>query len=139
MSTNFTDMIHGMMARVSEERKASATNIRLGDFIDTLAKCDQTLPVEIDTGGSVDHFDSYRGYYEDLSAVPTDGPRSVEHVLAKARDVLGAVLVGYKGGDFPMHRASIMWVADYGCCGRKLVGLRVESERVVVETAPDDE
>ena len=139
MSANFTDFLAGAMARMSAEREASASNMRLGDFIDALAKCDPTLPVEIDTGGSVDYFDSYRGYYEDLSAVPTNGPRPVEHVLAKAREACGAVMTGYKGGDFPMHRASIMWVADYGDCGRKLVGLRTETNRVVVETASDDE
>ena len=137
MSLHFQDLLKGAMARVDEERKASASNMLLGAFIDRLGTFDPSLPVEIDTGGSVGRFDSYRGYYEDLSAVPTQDTHTVEEVLSMARDACGAVMTGYKGGKFPMHRASIMWVADYGSCGRKLIGLRTEANRVVIETTAD--
>ena len=140
MSDQFMDMLRGALVRVSEERLANATNMRLGALIDALAACDQALPLELDTGGSIGGFGSYRGYYEDLAAEPTDSPRTVADVLSMAREACGAVMTGYKGGDFPMHRDTIVWVSEYGCStGVMLTGVKVEPDRVVIETQREPE
>jgi hypothetical protein len=137
---NFEDLINGAMARMGNERKASATNMRLGQLIDSLASCNQELPVQFADGGGTSHFDSYRGYYEDLSIVPQKDTKTVAEVLAQARSALGEVFQGYKGGDFPMHKGSLLWVAEYGTSGgNMLVGVRQEADRVVLETELHDD
>lgn len=132
--------IEGLMKQMSDDRKASASNMRLGDFIDALiAVADQSLPLVLRRGGGGVHgFMSYRGYYEDLAVSPRTDPKTVGDVLKQARDALGEIFEGYKGGDFPMHKGSILWVACYGDCGEKLVGVTLESNHVFVETARDD-
>lgn len=130
-------MIQGMMAKMSEDRKAAAENMRLGQFIEALEKCDSSLPIVLDKGGSLDHFTSYRGYYEDLSLTPSAEARTVGHVLEKARTAVGECFYGYKGGDFWMTKATLLWVAPYGSCGDKLVGLNVDANKAIVITAED--
>src|SRR5688572_20360230 len=95
-----TLMLKGLMASMSEERHAAATNMRLGAFIDDLAACDPALPLVLDDGRSLDHFHSYRGYYEDLAVEATPAKRLVGDVLADARAACGAVFTGYKGGEY---------------------------------------
>lgn len=130
--------IEGIMKQMSDERKAAAQNIRLGAFIDALAAVtDQSLPVVLRSGGGVHDFMSYRGYYEDLEISPRSDVKTVGEVLAEARGAMGEVFTGYKGGEFPMHRDSLLWVACYGSCGDMLTGVTLEPGRVVVETAPD--
>lgn len=128
--------IEGLMKQMSDERKASATNMRLGAFIDTLAGLDPLMPVALADGKGVHKFMSYRGYYEDLAISPQPDLKSVGEVLQEARNALGEVFEGYKGGDFPMHKNSLLWVAPYGGSGgNMLTGVRLEIDRVVVETA----
>jgi hypothetical protein len=132
-----TLMIQGMMAKMSEDRRASAENLRLGQFIEALEKCDQSLPVVLDKGGGVGDFVSYRGYYEDLCITPCAEPITVGRLLAHARDCVGSKFEGYKGGDFWMTKNSLLWVAPSGSCGEKLIAVRPEALRVVIETAED--
>jgi len=129
----------GILHQMSEERKAKASNMKLGDFIDALAAvADQTLPLVLRNGDGVHRFMSYRGYYEDLWISPRADKKTVAEVLAQARAALGEIFEGYKGGDYPMHKGSILWVAGYGNCGDMLTGVTLEPGRVVVETAPDN-
>lgn len=131
--------IEGLMAQMSKERKASATNLTLGGFIDALeAVADKALPLTLANGYGVHGLTSYRGYYEDLALEPDPVPKTVADVLAQARGALGQIYEGYKGGDFPMHRNTLMWVAGWGNCGDKLIGVTLEARRVIVETASDD-
>ena len=137
---NFEDMINGAMARMNQERRASATNMRLGQFIDALRACAPTLPLVLESGGGVHGFDSYRGYYEDLCIHPQGEPKLVGVVLVQAQAAMGEVFQGYKGGDFPMHKDSILWVSGYGeNSGDRLTGVRAEPDRVVIEITHDDE
>lgn len=117
--------IEGAMAQHNKERRESATNIRLGELIKRL----ENLPVKtlhdntendryvITLGAvSVSGFDSYRGYYEDLSLVPSKEGygMKVSELLERAKEARGKVFTGYKGGNFPMHDDSIIWLAPYG-------------------------
>jgi hypothetical protein len=131
--------IEGLMKQMSDERKATATNMTLGAFIDALAAAaDQTTPVVLRNGRGAHGFSSYRGYYEDLALEPCDTRKTVQDVLAEARAALGEIFQGYKGGDFPMHRNSLLWLACWGSCGEKLTGVTLEAGHVVIETTPDD-
>lgn len=130
-------MLEGMMARMSEERRAGAENMRLGAFIEALEKCEPTLPVVLDKGGSLNEFISYRGYYEDLAVTPSQDISTVKNILDRARAAVGEMFQGYKGGDFWMTKNTILWVAGYGCCGDKLVSVTPEANRVVIGTAED--
>lgn len=134
---NFEDMLNGAMARMNQERRASATNMRLGQFIDALRSCAPTLPLVLESGGGVSGFISYRGYYEDLCIQPQTEPQLVGVVLGQAQAAMGEVFQGYKGGDYPMHRDSLLWVSGYGTAsGNRLTGVRAEADRVVIETTP---
>ena len=140
MSQEFTDMIYGAMARINSERKASAANMRLGQFIEALAACEPSLPVVLEDGRGVHGFQSYRGYYEDLSIQPREMSKDVVEVLAEARACLGECFEGYKGGDFYMSKDSLLWVARYGETGGNMVtGIRPEATRVVIETTLHDD
>lgn len=130
-------MIEGMMARMSEERKAAAENMRLGQFIEALEKCDPALPVVLDRGGSLDSFMSYRGYYEDLAVAPTHEVNTVKNVLDRARAAVGEMFEGYKGGEYWMTKNTLLWVAGWGSCGDKLVGVNADGDKVIVVTAED--
>jgi hypothetical protein len=130
-------MIEGMLAKMSEDRKASAPNLRLGGLIDSLAALDPSLPIQSDDGNSFAGFDSYRGYYEDLALEPSGIQSTVGAVLAEARKAVGEMFTGYKGGDFWMTKNTVLWIANYGDCGKALVAVRPEKDRVVLETASD--
>jgi hypothetical protein len=137
---NFEDLINGAMTRMANERKASATNMRLGQLIDSLASCNQSLPVHLADGNAAWGFMSYRGYYEDLAISPRSDAKIVADVLAEARAALGEAFEGYKGGDYPMHKGSLLWVAEYGNSGgNMLVGVRQEADRVILETELHDD
>lgn len=130
-------MIQGMMAKISEERRASAENMRLGEFIEALAACNPDHPILLDKGGGVGDFVSYRGYYEDLCVTPCAEPITVGRLLAHARECVGSKFEGYKGGEYWMTKNTLLWVAGYGCCGDKLVRITPGPHAVVVVTAPD--
>jgi len=66
---------------------------------------------------------SYRGYYEDIAFRHKEGTRPAADLLADCRAAMGQVFEGYKGGDFVMGALTPVWVADYGCCGKKLAAI----------------
>ena len=78
---------------------------------------------------------SYRGYYSDLAFEKDDGLRSVKELLDSCKSCMGQVFEGYKGGDFVMGALTPVWIAEYGCCGVKIMGIREGGE---IETAEDD-
>lgn len=132
--------IEGLMAQLATERKASATNLTLGGFIDALeAVADKSLPVLLRAGAAAHGFSSYRGYYEDLAIEPELHPKTVAEVLAEARKAMGEVFSGYKGGDYPMHRNTLLWVAPWGSCGNMLTGITLEPSGVFIESVSDND
>lgn len=66
---------------------------------------------------------SYRGYYCDLAFEPRAGRRLAADVLKECTDAMGKVFGGYKGGDFVMGARTPVWIAEYGCCGDKIMQL----------------
>lgn len=94
--------------------------------------------VRFDVGQSPDYVCSYRGYYEDLGVIPQDGTQTVGGFLQDLREALGETFTGYKGGEYVMDESTPLWMADYGCCGRAIVGIRDTEDAVVLETIDEE-
>lgn len=118
-------LVNAMSAQHQMER--SQSQMTLGELIATLAAMPADTPVSL----SDPH--SYRGYYSDLAFEP--GASTAGAALEAARAALGATFEGYKGGDFVMGKSTPMWVASYGCCGQKLMGISPDGSLL---TAEDD-
>lgn len=101
----------------SVEKDRAETQMTLGDLIERL----QQLPEDAKICFTEPH--SYRGYYSDLAFEPTQEAISPQEALNLCYSVRGAVLEGYKGGDFPMHDNVPVWISYYGCTGVKLIDI----------------
>ena len=122
---NLQALADGMSAQWQRER--AVTQMTLGKMIAALG----AMPEGADVANLRDaHSD--RGYYSDLAFERNEGTRPAVELLAECKAAMGQVFRGYKGGDFVMGALTPVWVADYGCCGQKLMGLHVGGE---IETA----
>lgn len=129
-------LVDGMNARASAERANDPNGLTLGRWIALL----ESLPPLAPVAGLGEPM-SYRGYYSDL-ALDAAADRRVDAavLLAEARGAMGAVFEGYKGGDFPMHADSPLWVSEYGdASGWRLAGLREVVGVWVPVVATEDE
>lgn len=109
-------MINGMSQQWQTER--AATQMTLGKMIDRLA----TMQPETMIDG-LENPHSYRGYYSDLALERRAEKIAVKDALAMCRSAMGEVFEGYKGGDFQMGRNTPVWLANYGCCGEKIMAI----------------
>lgn len=133
------DLIAGSMARMDAERLKSASNMTLGDFIAALSALETGKPIRLDNGDTLGELMSYRGYYCDLAFEPVSGAATVGDVLATARGAMGQIFEGYKGGDFPMHANTILWLSPYGDCDGIMITAVIDTpDAVVVLTGKDE-
>lgn len=107
-------LINGMLA--NDQLQRAETQLTLGKLIERL----QQLPEGTTIRLSYPH--SYRGYYNDL-AFESGEPIPVGEALVMSQSAMGEVFQGYKGGDYQMGRNTPVWIAEYGCCGSKLLGI----------------
>lgn len=107
-------LMDGMSAQWQKER--AETQMTLGKMIAALEKLAEDDEIE---GICEPH--SYRGYYSDLAFEPIEGKMKVSDALAMCRGAMGQVFTGYKGGDFVMGALTPVWMASYGCCGKKIM------------------
>jgi hypothetical protein len=122
-------LIDGMSAQWMRERAAS--QMTLGKLIERL----EAMPPETPIVGLGD-CDSYRGYYSDLAFEPTgNSETTATALLDKCKGAMGQVFHGYKGGDYVMGALTPLWVAHYGCCGQKLMGIAEDGTPI---TAADE-
>lgn len=87
----------------------------LKDLIIFLEQRDPDLIVPV--GFAKPH--SYRGYYEELAFEPAVNV-TVESMLACAKDAVGRIFIGYKGGEYTMTEYTDVWLANWGQRGRAL-------------------
>lgn len=99
-------------------KERSQTQMTLGKLIEAL----EAMPEEAMVA-NLYHPHSYRGYYEDLAFERRDGITPAADFLNDCRYVIGCTYTGYKGGEYTMDEDTPVWVAEYGCCGRKLMGI----------------
>lgn len=120
-------MVDGMNAAWMRER--SETQMTLGKLIARL----EEMPADTLIDGMCDEH-SYRGYYSDLAFELCGTKVKASDLLATCRNAMGQVFEGYKGGDFVMGALTPVWIAPYGCCGKKLMAIRDDGS---LETAED--
>lgn len=112
----------------------SRSQMTLGSLIALL----RTLPADRLVKG-LGGPDSYRGYYSDLAFAPTEETRTVGDLLLDAESCMGRVFEGYKGGEFPMHARTPLWVSRYGSAsGDRLMDLDVSADPILPETAQEE-
>jgi hypothetical protein len=121
-------MVDGMNAEWMRQR--SQTQMTLGGLIARL----EQMPADTQVEG-VDHPHSYRGYYSDLAFEPREQRMNAGDLLTACKGAMGQVFEGYKGGDFVMGALTPVWIADYGCCGEKLIAIRDDG---TLDTAQDE-
>lgn len=121
--------------------RGSEKQITLGELINTLKRKDPETEVTFDFV----HFrptgvHSYRGYYEDLAIGYESGSEcKVGTLLAKLIEANGKDFTGYKGGEFMMHRDTVVWVANHNEAGGTAIVDVVDDEwRVILKTAMVD-
>jgi hypothetical protein len=126
------------LARQASDASARAQGIMsLGDIRRALSAVPGTTPVVLDTGGHPGDVDSYRGYYERLAIAQGDPITAAEFVKV-LDDADGSTFMGYKGGEYTMHSGTFVHVAEYGDCGRAVVGVHVDGDVVVIETEGEE-
>ena len=81
---------------------------------------------------------SYRGYYSDLAFEIMSGTTTVEDLLSLCLSCLGKTFEGYKGGDFYMDEHTPLWIAGYGRCGKRFIGLDTSITPVGIYTAEEE-
>lgn len=126
-------MMNGMSA--AWQRGRSATQLTLGGLIKQLESVDPERKI-VGLGRPM----SYRGYYEDLAFEPSDKPVTVADALKMARECMGRVFEGYKGGSYQMGERTPIWSAGYGdsSCPR-IMGLNAEADPIVLTLAHEEE
>lgn len=112
---NMQALIDGLAGGFKAER--AKTQMTLGGLIDRLEAMDQAIEME-----GIGDAHSYRGYYSDLAFERCE-KRKVADVLKDAKDCMGETFAGYKGGDFDMGRNTPVWIANYGCCGARIMAI----------------
>ena len=117
-----------MSAQWQKER--SMSQMTLGKMIERL---DAMAPEAMVEGIESPH--SYRGYYSDLAFERGESRIEAGKALALCKSAMGEVFMGYKGGDFRMGRNTPVWLADYGCCGEKIMAIKDDG---ALELANDD-
>lgn len=125
---NIQYLIDGMSAQMQRER--SKTQMTLGQIIEALEK----MPGDAEVA-NIHGVHSYRGYYDDLAFEQGEGTRPATDLLADCKSAMGKAFEGYKGGRYVMGELTPVWIADYGCCGVKLIELHAGGK---IEVAEDD-
>ena len=140
MGDFFERSLHAMVAKAKQEEFAQKSIKTLGEVILLLQAQPQTNVVELDfTNQNPIGLDSYRGYYEDLALDydPNARPKIVEELLKLFEDADGQTYRGYKGGDYTMSRKTLVWVAEYGNCGKMLVDIKSQKGVTTIYTEED--
>lgn len=100
------------------QQDRSETQMTLGKLIDALLSLPQEKEIDV-----IENPHSYRGYYNDLAFEKSKGKCTVSKTLEMCRSCMGEVFQGYKGGEYQMGRNTPIWLAKYGCCGKKITAL----------------
>ena len=109
--------------------------MRLKDWIETLEALPKGAVVVFDDGDYVGPLVSWRGIYAQLTLPTAREPWTVEALLKDARDAVGGVFAGYKGGDYVMDESTPVWADDYGRCQYRVpTGVVDKVGKVVVAT-----
>lgn len=113
--------------------------ITLGQLIMALEKLKPTQYLQFDfcEFRPDGYFSSYRGFYEDLAMEYTNrGTCQIEDFLPLLKKEIGAVHIGWKGGEYTMGEDTLVWVATEGDVTRTaVVGVMDFGYLAVIQTA----
>ena len=87
----------------------------LEELVDWLSEQDPNLVVK--RGFSSFHSD--RGYYENLAFHP-EAEAKIEDMLKSAQSAVGAICMGWKGGEYQMDEFTEVFIGEYGTCGEAI-------------------
>lgn len=124
---NVQALIDGMNAHLQRER--AVEQMTLGELIEALEMMPEGAEIE-----GLGNLNSYRGYYSDLAFEPEVGAKTAAELLETCRAAMGQVFEGYKGGEHVMGAKTPLWLANYGSCGEKIIGINADG---TVETAAE--
>lgn len=122
-------LVDSMSAQWQRER--AKTQMTLGDMIVML----EALPQDTEIKG-LGELNSYRGHYCDLAFEPSAESETAASLLTRCTGAIGKVFYGYKGGEYMMGSLTPLWLANYGCCGDKIVAITLVG---TIQTRPDAE
>lgn len=88
----------------------------LGELIKRL----EALPQDMILHCGFAHPHSYRGYYEDLAFEPQEDV-SIGAMLTCAKEAVGKMYFGWKGGEYIMTEYTTVWLAEQGTCGEQII------------------
>ena len=133
------ELFERMMEKMNKERIENSKNLTLGALLEKLSNFEDYKEVILSTGDFLKNsYDSYRGYYEDISIEPSTENED-NMTVGKLEELVNRALsdgtmYGYKGGDFDIESSTLVWVAFYGCTGQMLVDLQEIDGKVVAIT-----
>ena len=136
----FVSSLHALVAKKKQEEFAEKPIRTLGEVILLLKAQPISNIVKLDfTEEHPRNLISYRGYYEDLCLDYDDTapPITVGRLLEMFEVADGQTYTGYKGGDFTMHRKTLVWVAPYSMCGRMLTDIKSTKGITTIYTQED--
>jgi len=140
MNDFFVQSLHAMVSQEKQREFAKKPIKTLGEVILLLGTQPKGNIVKLDfVAQNPSNLDSYRGYYEDL-AIGYDAevePMRVNQLLKMFKEAEGKTYIGYKGGDYTMHRKTLVWVAPYGSCGRMLTDIKSAKGITTIYTQED--
>ena len=114
---NMQEYIDNMSKKWRQER--AETQMTLGELMRQLSAMDPDSEI---TGIHEQH--SYRGYYSDLAFEAAGNPMLVTDLIDMlTNECLGKTFTGYKGGEFTMESDTPLWIAEYGCCGPRIMSI----------------
>lgn len=109
---------------MSGQAERAKYHVTLGSLIGALDQLPDDNFVSFEDGLYPGHFESYRGYYDDLAIVPQSEPQHVGALRKLAVAARGSVFEGYKGGHYQMTNGTPLWRAEYGRTGPAIIELR---------------
>ena len=93
-------------------------------MLSTLIGLLKALPENATITNGFDEAMSYRGYYCELGLNPSNETK-VSEMIEVLQSALGKTFEGYKGGEYTMSEDVDCYLAPYGSCGMKIVGIDV--------------
>jgi hypothetical protein len=107
--------------------------LTLGVLIKRLERIqDKTKSLVFDDGRGLGEAMSYRGCYEYLAFGSADS--TVGEAIERATEAIGKTYIGYKGGEYMMDKDTLVFRAEFGCCGKMVIGIREHDDRVIIVT-----
>lgn len=116
----------------------------LGGLIQDLEACNQDADIMFDFGYfEPSHLMSWRGIYAELAlgykGSTFSSKTKVKAILKDAKQAVGRVYEGYKGGDFEMNHGTRIHIDNYGEYSEThLVGIGIQWGTVILRTVKGD-